>query len=84
MKPSLIGTSDKFPSGMIVTYHFDKTKENIRYIKPSIMQHRIIFIEEFYQPKLILHSAKTQVWGIEFSKNISCHVANLSWSALPL
>ena len=30
MKLSPIGTSDKFPSSMFVTYHFDKTKENTR------------------------------------------------------
>ena len=26
---------------------------------------------------------KIQVWGMKFFKNISCHVANLSWSSLP-
>jgi hypothetical protein len=43
-----IGTSDKFPSGMFVTNHFNIKKENTRYIQPSIMQHRITFIGEFY------------------------------------
>jgi hypothetical protein len=63
MKPSLVGTSDKFPSGMFVTNHFNKKKENIRYIQPSIMQHRITFIGVFYHPSQILHSAKFKSGG---------------------
>jgi hypothetical protein len=47
---SPIGKPDKFPSGMFVTNHFNKKKENIRYIQPNIMQHRITFIGEFYHP----------------------------------
>ena len=86
MKPSLIGTSDKFCSGMFVTNHFNKNKENIRYIQPSIMQHRITFIGEFYHPNLILHFAKFKYgsMGDGVLQNISCHVARLSWSSLPL
>ena len=60
---SLIGKSDKPPSGMLVTNHFNKKKENIRYIQPSIMQHRITFIGEFYHPNLILYFAKFEYGG---------------------
>jgi hypothetical protein len=74
---SVIGKSDKPSFRMFVTNHFNKTKENTRYIQPSIMQHRIIFTEEFYQPSLILHSANSSVGG-RILKNILCHVANLS------
>jgi hypothetical protein len=48
MKPSLIGKSDKFPSGMFFTNHFYKKKKHTRYIQPSIMQHGITFGGEFY------------------------------------
>jgi len=80
---SPIGKSDKPPSGMFVTNHFNKKKENIRYIQPSIMQHRITFTGEFYHPNLILHSAKFK-YGGGILQNSSCHVASLSWSSLPL
>ena len=60
---SPIGKSDKPPSGMLVTNHFNKKKENIRYIQLSIMQHRITFIGEFYHPNLILHFTKFEYGG---------------------
>ena len=64
---SPIGKSDKPPSGMFVTNHFNKMKENTRYIQPSTLQHKITFIGEFYHPNLILHSAKLSM-GMEFFK----------------
>ena len=70
---SPIGKSDKPPSGMLVINHFNKKKENIRYIQPSIMQHRIAFTGEFYHPNLILHSAKFKYGGWSSSKHLmSC------------
>ena len=62
-KLSSIGKSDKPPLGMIITNHFNKKKENIRYIQPSIMEHKISFIGEFYHPSLILHFAKFKYGG---------------------
>ena len=44
------GKSDKPPLGMFVINHFNKMKENIGYIQPSIMQHKITFTGEFYHP----------------------------------
>ena len=69
-KPSLIGKSDKPPSGMFVTNHFNKMKENTRYIQPSIMQHKITFIGEFYHPNLILHSTKFKYVGWSSTKHL--------------
>ena len=57
------GKSDKPPSGMFVINHFNKMKENIGYIQPSIMQHKISFTGEFYHPNLILHFAKFKYGG---------------------
>jgi len=36
----------------------------------------------YIHPNLIF--AKIQAWGIDFHKNISCHVATLYWLSLPL
>ena len=52
------GKFNKPPLGKFVTNHFNKKKENIRYIQPSIMQQKISFAGEFYHPNLILHSTK--------------------------
>ena len=70
-KLSPIGKSDKPPSGMFVINHFNKTKENIGYIQPSIMQHQITFTGEFYH-QLDSALCKIQVWGMQFFK--SSHV----------
>ena len=67
---SPIGKSDKPPSGMFVTNHFNKNNENIRYIQPSIMQQKISFIGEFYHPNLIVHYAKFKYGGWSFSKHL--------------
>ena len=71
MKPSLIGKADKIPSGMFITTHFNRKKENTRYIQPSIMQHKITFIREFYHPNLILHSTKFKYGKWSFSKHLT-------------
>jgi hypothetical protein len=70
MKPSLIGTSDKSPLGMFVTTHLKRRKDkDIRYVQPSIMQHYITFIGEFYHPNLTLHFAKFKYGGWSSSKH---------------
>ena len=60
---SPIGKSDKPPSGMFVTNHFNKKKENIRYIQPSIVQYKISFTGEFYHLNLIMHFTKFMYGG---------------------
>ena len=77
------GKSDKPPSGMFLINHFNKTKENIGYIQPSIMQHKITFTGEFYHPTLFCILQNSSM-GDGVLQIISCHVANLSWSPLPL
>jgi hypothetical protein len=54
----------KPPLGVFVTNHFNKMKENTRYIQPSIMQHKITSIGEFYHPNLILYSVKFKYGGV--------------------
>jgi hypothetical protein len=56
-KLSSIGKLDKPPLGMFITNYFNKKKENIRYIQPSIMQHGITFAGEFYHPNLNLQNS---------------------------
>ena len=83
MKLSPIGKLDQLPSGMFVINHFNKTKENIGYIQPSIMQHKITFIGEFYHPTWFYILQNSSI-GDGVLQIISCHVANSSWSSLPL
>jgi hypothetical protein len=68
MKPSLIGKSDKFPSGKFVTNHFDKKQENTRYIQLSIMQHRNYIYIRILSSKL----------DFAFCKKIKCE----GWTSL--
>jgi hypothetical protein len=68
---------------MFVTNHFNKTKENTRYIQSNIMQDKITFTGEFHHLNLIVHSAKFK-YGDGVLQNISYHVASLSWLSLPL
>jgi len=57
------GKSDNPPSCMFVTNYFNKKKENIRFIQPSILQHRITFVGEFYHPNLILQNSSVGEWS---------------------